>query len=251
MRLGMYLREISRLRVGIAVSALVAALAALWSVADVSVLPPSLHARSLEMASAYTQVIVDTPDSTLFDLRQSTDDIQDMANRALLVGSLMGSPPVAAYIARQAGVPADTLQIQAPRTPEQPLVNAVPGRSNGPSDLLRSTDQYRLDIEADPTVPFLDIYAQAPTASAAGRLANGAVDGVGDYLRQIAASERTPQGEQVQIRQFGRAQGKVINGGIELQVALLAFFFVFVGGCAISAGIARVRRGWSLAAAST
>jgi hypothetical protein len=246
MRFGIFLRELSRLRVGVAVSVLVAALAAVWSVADISLFPPRLHSRSLQLATAYTQVMVDTPYSAVFDLRQNTDDIKTLANRAVLVGSLMGTPPLAADIAHSAGLPADAPQIQAPRTLEQPRVSAVPGRSNGPSDLLRSTAQYRLDIEVDPIVPFLDIYAQAPTAGAAAQLANGAVDGLGSYLRGMAATERTPQAKQVQLRQFGRARGKVINGGVQLQVALLTFLFVFVGGCAVAVAVARVRRGWAL-----
>jgi hypothetical protein len=213
-------------------------------------LPPRVRPRSLEMATAYTQVMVDTPKSALLDLRQSTDDVQALTNRAVLLGSLMASPPVLAYIARRAGVPADVLQVQAPRTPAQPRPRTVPGRSNGPTDLLRSTDQYRLDIQADPIVPFLDIYAQAPTASAAGVLANAAVDGLGDYLRALGA-QGTPRGMQVQLRQFGRARGEVINKGIDLQVALLTFVFVFAVACAAAVAIARIRRGWLLAAAAS
>ncbi len=250
MRFGIYLRELARLRVSLAISVLAAALAALWSVANVGLLPPRLTLRSLQMATAYTQVMVDTPKSALFDLRQNTDDIRYMTNRALLIGSLMASPPVRAYIARRAGVPAETLQVQGPRTPTQPRVSAVPGRSNGPTDIFRTTAQYRLEIAADPVAPFLDIYAQGPTASAARALANGAVDGLGDYVRSLAASQRTPQDLRVQIRQLGRARGEVINQGIDLQIALLSFFIVFAGACAAATALARVRRGYRLAAAS-
>ena len=75
MRLGMHLRELSRLRLAVAVSALVALIAALWSVVNVSLLPPKVTPRSLEMATAYTQIVVDTPKSAILDLRQGTSDI--------------------------------------------------------------------------------------------------------------------------------------------------------------------------------
>jgi hypothetical protein len=250
MRFGMHLRELSRLRVGLAVSVLVALLAGLWSVASIGLFPPSLKSRSLEMATAYTEVMVDTPRSALLDTRQTTDDIHSLVNRAVLVGSLMATPSVRAYIAQRVGVPADILQIEAPRTPFEPAPRKVTGRSNGPMDLFRTTNQYRLDIQADPVVPFLDIYAQGPTASAAGQLANAAVDGVGEYLRNLAASQGTPQRLQVQLRQFGRAQGKVLKKGIQWQIAFLASLAAFAVAATAAVAIGRIKRGWSLEPAS-
>jgi hypothetical protein len=193
--------------------------------------------------------MVDTPKSALLDLNVNTDDIHSLVNRAVLVGSLVATPPVRAYIARHAGVPAAILQIEAPRIPTQPLPRQVSGRSNGPTDLFRSTDQYRLDVQADPSVPFLDVYAQAPTTQAAGELANAAVDGLSTYLHSVGGSEGTQPAVQARIRQFGRAQGKLISNGLQIQVALLAFLisFALAGTAAIAVG--RIKRGWRLAAA--
>lgn len=242
------------MRIGVTLSLVLAAVAALWSVDRISLLPPKLTPRSLAMATAYTQVMVDTPKSALLDLKVDSGHISDMTNRALLVGTLAGSPPVVDFISRRTGVPASELQVQAPSTPAHPAPRSVTGRSNGPTDLLRSPDQYRLDIYADPIVPFLDIYAQAPTASAAAHLANGAVDGLTDYVQSIAASQGSikyaPQYAQIQLRQFGRAQGKAINPGVDFQVAMLTFLIVFAIGCAGNVAIGRIRRGWSLAGAS-
>ena len=250
MRFGTHLRELSRLQIGVALSAVLAAVAALWSVDSIGLLPPRLTPRELEMATAYTQVMIDTPKSALLDLGVNSDGVSAMTNRALVVGTLVASPPVVQYISHRAGVPVDALQIQAPSTPANPAPRTVTGRSNGPVDLLRPPGQYRLDIYADPVVPFLDIYAQAATVSAAGRLANGAVDGLSEYLRSVAASQGTSLASQVQLRQFGRAQGKVINKGVNVQVAMLTFLFVFAIGCATTVALGRIRRGWRLAAAS-
>jgi hypothetical protein len=248
MGLGRHLRELSRLRVGAAVSVGLALLAAVWSVAEISLLPPRLQPRSLEMASAFTQVVVDTPKSAILDLRQGIEDIQSLKNRAVLVGNVMGSPPVRTHIARRAGVPADAVQVVTPRTPQAPRASATPGQKKGPSDLLRSTDQYRLDIQANPTVPVLDIYAQAPTAKGAERLADAAVDGLDDYLQDLAGSQ-TPEQTQVQLRQLGAARGAVLNDGVSFQVAILAFFGMFAVSSAVIVVIARVRRGWFAAGA--
>jgi hypothetical protein len=248
MRFGQHLRELSRLRAGVAASAVLALLAAVWSVAQIGLIPPTLSPRSEEMATAFTQVVVDTPNSAIFDLREQTYDILPLKNRATLLGNLMDSPPVRAYIARRAGVPADVLQVATPRTPAQPRARAVPGKGKGPSDILRSTDQYRLDIQSNPTVPFLDIYAQGPTSKAAEELANAAVDGLGDYLRDVAATQKTPADQVVRLRQLGRAKGEVINGRIQLQVALVSFLLVFAASCAAAVVVARVRRGWTMSA---
>jgi hypothetical protein len=243
----MHLRELSRLPAAMAASALLAAFAAVWSVASISLLPPGLEPRTLNMATASAQVVVDTPHSAVLDLRQGTDDILPLKNRAVLIGTLMGSATVRADIARRAGVPTERLEVVAPRTPQQPRPVEQSGAKKGPGDLLESTDQYRIDIQANPTVPLLNIDAQAPTAESARRLANAAVAGLGDFLRRVAASEKTPKAMQVDLRQLGTAQGRVINGGIQLQVMIVVFTLVFALSCGAAMLIARVRRGWRLA----
>jgi hypothetical protein len=247
MRFGMHLRELARLRVAVAASALLAAFAAVWSVAHISVLPPRLQPRALDMATSYVQILVDTPHSSVLDLRQPTDDIQPLTNRAVLIGTLMASAPVRGYIARRAGVPADRVQVVAPRTQQQPRPTAQAGDKKGPTDLLKSTDQYRLDIQANPTVPLLNVYAQAPTATASQELADAAVTGLGDYLRDVASSDKTPPPVQVKLRQLGLARGRVIDKGVRLQVVFLVFSIVFALSCAGTILVARVRRGWQLA----
>jgi hypothetical protein len=250
MAFGRHLRELMRLRVGVIASTLLATLAAIWSVADISVSPPKLTSRSMEMGTAFTQVVVDTPNSAILDLRQETYDIDSLKNRAVLVGNVMASPPVRGYIARRAHVPDEALQIVTPRTPAEPRARAELGSKKGPGDILESTDQYRLDIQANPTVPVLDVYAQAPTAKASEELANAAVDGLGDYLRELAGSERTPAEMQARLRQLGRAHGEVINDGVKLQVAVVVFLLVFAISSAAVVVVSRVRRGWVAAEAA-
>jgi hypothetical protein len=249
MRFGMHLRELSRLPIGVIVSALLAAFAAVWSVADVSLAPPGLKPRAVDIATAQAQVVVDTPYSAVIDLRQSPD-LDPMKNRAVLIGTLMASAAVRADIAHRAGVPPERLQIVAPRTPDQPRPTEQSGEKKGPADLFKSTDQYRLDVQANPTIPLLTIDAQAPTPEAAQKLANASVTGVGDYLGTLAASELAPDGTRVKLRQLGTAKGSVINHGIRLQVIVVVFSLVFALSCAATMLTARVRRGWQLAVAA-
>lgn len=248
MRLGHRLWTLWRLRPFMAASAVLAAVVATWSVADISLAPPGLQSRSLEMATGTTHVVVDTPKSSIIDLRQNTYSFEALTQRAILLGNVMANGPVREAIAENAGVPVDVLQVAAPLTSRQPRAQVGSANQKRASDLLKSTDQYRLSIQANPTVPVLDIYSQAPTAEKAEILANSAVESLRDYLNQLAATKDIPASDQIQLVQLGRARGKVINEGVDWQVAFLAFLLTFAISCATVIFFSRVRQDWRTAA---
>jgi hypothetical protein len=250
MGFGIRIRGLWQIRGWVAACVAFALFAAIWSVASISFLPPRLTPRALPMATATTQVVVDTPKSTLVDIRQNTYDIDALTNRALLLGNVLASPEVRADIARRAHVPFDQLQVVPPLTPKQPRVLAENGNEKRTTDILKLNGQYRLYVRSNPTVPFLQIYAQTPTAKSAGALANAAVGGIQSYLSDLARSTKTPVDDQVRLMQLGKANGAVINKAIEWQVAFLAFVLVFGVSCATVIWVGRVREGWRLAALS-
>jgi hypothetical protein len=228
--------------------ALLALLVAVWSVEKISFLPPKLSARSLEMATATTHVVVDTPTSTVLDLRQNTYDLEALTQRAILVGNVIANGPVRASIARQAGVPVAAVQITPPLTRQVPSAVVGSGPSKRATDLFKSTNQYRISIQANPTVPLLDIYAQAPSAGSAQKLANAAVDGLRAYLKQLAAAQQIPPKDQIRVLQLGRARGTTINASIDWQTAIVAFLLTFALAAATLILVSRVVRGFQGAA---
>jgi hypothetical protein len=244
MRFGMRLRELWGHRLGLAVSLAIALLAAFWSVEKVSLFPPGVESRNLETASASTRVLVDMPKSLALDLSVQAIDIESLTNRALLVGNLIGSAPVRQAISERVGVPPDRLEISAPITREWPRAMQQAGTRRSTSDILRSPDQYRINVRANPTVPVLEISAQAPTAAAAERLADGAVLGTEDYLRRLAADQNISDRKQVVLEQLGSAKGGVINEGVSVKVAVLSFLLAFSASCAGVLALARIRHGW-------
>lgn len=248
MAFGFRLRELWRLRIGVVVSVMFALVAALWSVDRISVLPPKLEPRSLQMATASTHVLVDTPRSAVLDLRQDTYMLENLTNRTVLLGNVIANGPVRAYIGRRVHVPPGSLKIAVPLTPDQPRARVGPDNERHTTDLLKSTDQYRINIEANPTVPVMDIYAQAPSAEAAATLANSAVDGLRAYLASLARTEETPVASQIRLVQLGRAKGAVINDGVNVQVALLVFLLALVASLTTVVFASRVREGWRLSA---
>ena len=245
MRLGMYLHELARSRIGLAISLAIALLAAMQILFSISLFPPRLETRSVDVATASTHVLVDTPRSTLTDLRQDVYEIRSLSQRAVILGNVMASPPVREFIARRVDVAPDGISATGPLTLEQPREIASAENEPHTSDILQPPDEYRLSIRANPTVPVLDVYSQAPDAEAARGLADAAVDGLQDYLDAVALERRTPADDQVDLQQLGRARGGVINPGAGLAIALVVFALVFTG-CSVGVLlIARVRRGWA------
>jgi hypothetical protein len=236
---GIRLRRLWHLKLGVIVSLIAAAAAAFW-----------LTPRSLEMATASTHVVVDTPTSTLVDLRQDTYSLDALRNRAVLLGNVIAGSRVRQNIARRLDLPVEKLRVQAPLTREQAAPPVDSENARHTSDILKSTDEYRLKVQANLTVPMLDIYAQSPTAESATLLVNAAVQELRAYLADLAAAENTPAKEQIRLIQLGRGRGVVINEGINWQVSLLVFMLAF-GVCAATVVfIDRVRTGWRTASLS-
>jgi hypothetical protein len=246
MALGRRIWHLWQLRPFVAASAVLALVMALWSVYEVSLFPPKLTPRAIEMATATTHVVVDTPTSSVLDLRQNSYDFDAMTQRAIVVGNVMANGTVRESIARRAHVSADRLEITAPFTRKQPRAVATTNPKR-PSDVFESTDQYRINIQANPTVPMLDVYAQAPNAKDAATLANAAVDGLGAYLADLGVTQNVPAQDQLRLLQLGRATGTVINKGVDWQLACLVFILTFALACATTIFVARVRRGFRVA----
>ena len=90
----------------LAASAVVAFVCAIWSVYHISLLPPHLTPRHVEIAGATSHVLVDGDDSYILDGRAQVVDFTSLAQRIELFGTLMASPEVRELIGRRIGVPA-------------------------------------------------------------------------------------------------------------------------------------------------
>lgn len=245
MQLGRHLRELWGHRIGLIASLILALCATLWSVGKVSVFPPSVKPRVLSVSAANTRALVDAPHSAVLDLKTTTQSMVGMTNRGVLIGNVMASEPVREYIGRRAGIPGELLQVASPVTPDFPRPLASSGKKS-PRDIMKSPNEYRLSIQANPTVPIVDIYAEAPTPELAQALANGAVDGMQDYLKDVATAQHVPADRRVRLEQFGRAKGAEINPGIRLKLGVLTFLFVFAAASVTVLAFERVRQGWKL-----
>jgi hypothetical protein len=235
--IGIRLRRLWHLKLGVIVSLVAAIAAAAWT-----------SPRSLEMATASTHVVIDTPTSALVDLRQDTYSLDGLRNRAVLLGNVIAGSRVRQNIADRLDLPVEKVRIQAPLTREQSAPPVDSENARRTSDIVNSTDEYRLNVQANLTVPMLDIYAQSPTAESATILVNSAVQELRRYLAELAAAKDTPPQDQIQLIQLGKGKGVVLNEGVNWQVALLDFLITF-GICASTMiFLDRIRAGWLVAA---
>jgi len=250
MGIGIRIRQLWHHKHWVAIGLVVAVAAAILSCYRVTLRPFGLSPRALDMATATTHVLVDTPDSVMVDLRRNTYSLQDLTNRAVVLGNVMTSSGVEAGIARRAHIPLGLLRIEAPLTPQEAALPVTAQNQRKITDIIKSNNQYRLNLQVDPIVPMLDIYAQAPSARSAAALANGAVAELSAYLSSVARSEATPAKDRLRLHQLGRARGVVINAGVQYQFAVLAFVLTLLAWCATVLFVARVRRGWQVAVAA-
>ncbi len=247
-RLPLKVRPRLRLRGRYLAAFVVAAAAAILTIYQVSLLPPSAHSRDWEIGAASTTVLVDTPQSDILNLHASTDEFGSLQARAALIGNLMATDPVKTLIAKFVGLPPSRIQVTSPVTANVPQTLTEPGSGASASDILASADHYKLQLQVDPTVPVLHVYAQAPSGGAAIDLANDSVKGIKQYLASLTNKQGLNPAAHVDLIQLGSAYGGVINSGVSKEIALLVFCTAFASVLFAAALLRRFRVGWKLGA---
>lgn len=243
MEFALILRELSKRRLALGIGVLVAALAAILSVYRFDGL--GLEARSLQYSSASTQVFVDTPSSVLGNLTPSFEPLQA---RATVYANFMASPTFLGLIGQQVGIPGDQIYAAGPIDPSVPRVVQEPTAVQRNVEITGETTPYRLNFNHDPNLPTIGIYAQAPNTKQAIQLANAAAASLAQYVTTLQSSGNTPRQSRVVIRQLGRANGGVVNGGIRKTLMFMVFVGVFLIWCVLMLVTGRFRETWRVSA---
>lgn len=225
----------------VALGAVIAAVAATISIYQVGLFPPSLTSRTNVFATASTQMLVDTPNSSFANLGE---EMEPMNVRAGVFARFLASPLAIDLIAREAKLPSDAIEAQGPYEQGLPLFAQEPTAEKRSSQIIGERALYRLRFENNPNLPIVTVFAQAPTKDEAIRLADAAPAALGTYIRGIQSEQDTPANRRVEIRQLGEATGGVVNAGVNLQIAGLVFFVVLVGWCLLLVPAQTIARGW-------
>ncbi len=218
-----------RLIAVLAASAVVAFVAAGLNSGMLSLFPPGLKQSDLQTATAQVGVMVDEPASNPSIVRRVAldQDQETLIKHAELYGRVLASTPVLNRIAAIARVPADQLSGLARTTGNVPTALTEPDSERRVSDIRDSQLPYRLEVQARPGTPVIDVFTQAPTPGQATALADGAIVALRGYLASTADDQAYDAARVPQLRQLGSPRGGVVGSRMPLIIAVLTFGITF------------------------
>jgi hypothetical protein len=226
---------------------LVAALLAAMLVSyRVGLAPPELRQRSLQIGAASSQILVDTPDSTLVS-GATPEKFDTLAARARVYGEYLSTLQARARISEISGVPAASLTTSGPFSPESGQVsyqNQTSASRGG--EILKEGASNRLVFVAQEGIPIINVDAQAADASTAIRLAHASFITLRQYVRglQRSAADGRRDGEGVIVRQLGAPEGGTIGGSNNRILMALAFLLVSAVGFVLILALPQMAERW-------
>jgi len=256
MELVSIIRQLWRRKLLVLLVLLVAFCVAIWSTYKV----PSMEKRGLQLGAASSQILVDSPASTLVE-GVDANQLTTLSTRARVYAQYLSSLQARDEIAKASGIPARAIKTSGPFSSDIPRVNYQnqPSESRA-NDVLKEGAGYRLIFDAQEGVPIITVSAQAPTAQAAIKLARASFVALNQYVQKLqreadAIPEKPlPKGaipqvttdNGVQVRQLGDPEGGTIGSGNGKILMVFVFLAVALLGCALIAILPGMARHWSL-----
>lgn len=190
-----------------------------------------LKKPAVPTGTATAQLMVDSPQSALADLRQDTIPL---TTRASVFAQFMASSLIQQRIAAVLGVPTAEITTEGPFSVAGQSLNAVtPSEARGPQ-LTATKKLYRLTFVAQDQLPLVTVSAQAPTGAQAAKLADAVYPAVSGYLQGLQKTATPPSGlipfkNRVTLRQLGPSQvgSENSHGAIVLMAAAFAGLLLF------------------------
>lgn len=222
------IKELYLRRGWVAIGVAVAVFAGLSTAYKINLFPPSLDKKALTVGTADTQILIDTPSSSLTDLGVRLDPL---AERASVYTRFMTSRPVRAAIAREVGLKESELITEAPLNANLPKTAQEPVAAHRNKKLIEEDRAYRLRFQTDTGLPTITIFAQAPRVEDAIRLADAGAAGFARYVKAVQAKQSIPRARRVQVRQLGQAEGGLVSESVNRTLALVTFTGAFIAWC--------------------
>jgi hypothetical protein len=242
-------RQLWRQKKWLAVVLVVAALASTLVSYSVSLSPFGLHRRTLQVAAASSQILVDSPRSTLVD-GASTEAFDALAARARIYGEYLSTLQARARIAAISGVSPASITTSGPFSPESGQVSYQNQTSaSRAGEILEEGAQNRLVFTAQEGVPIISVNAQAATAATAIRLAHASFVTLREYIGNLEAThtQGKPAGNgasDVTVRQLGAPEGGTVGSSNSVMLMALAFAVIVGIGCTLILVLPRMVRRW-------
>jgi len=216
-----------KLLVGIVLALAIAA--AIFSAYRVS--SGGLENRSLAVAAASSQILVDSPDSTLVQGAE-LGTFEALATRAKIYGQYLASLAARREIAKLSGVPARSIATAGPfSSATGQSAYSTQSSEERAGELLQEGAQNRLVFTAQEGVPILTVDAQSASSDTAIALASASFTTLENYVKSLEADGK-PVRQGVTVRELGAPEGGTLGGSNNLILMALAFLLVFGLGCA-------------------
>ena len=224
-------RELWQRKFLVGLVVVLALFAAILSAYRFSPVPPSFEKRSLTVAAASSQILVDSTNSTLVTGAEA-GELDALATRAKIYGQYLSSLAAREEIARRVGIPPEAISTSGPFSPAtgQQEYAAQPAGERA-DELLQEGAGNRLVFTAQEGVPILTVSAQAATTDRAVALAAASFETLKAYVDKLRASGK-PVRQGVTVRQLGAPEGGMLGGSNNMILMVLAFLLVFGLGCA-------------------
>ena len=195
----------------------------------VSLSPPALQSKSFDVASATTQVLLDSPQGSLVGIDQ---DITRLAVRASIFATFMRSGSLTTKIAERAGIPPQMLTSDGPYTGPGDPNQGEPNAEKRAEQLVSEGMLYRLRFDSgrsEKPLPLLTIFAQAPTVEEAERLADAGAAELKHYVDTQAEANDVPVEGRLVVQQIQRADGGIVTRSITKKAVAITSVVVFLG----------------------
>src|SRR3954453_21836496 len=224
-------RELWQRKLLVGLVVLFALLAAVYSAYRISVSPPALTKRALSVSAASSQILIDSPQSTLVTGAEA-GTLDALATRAKIYGRYLSSLAARAEIAKRVGISPESISTSGPFSPAtgQESYASQPSGDRA-EELLQEGAQNRLVFTAQEGVPILTVSAQAGTSDRAVALAGASFEVLREYVRRLGVGGE-PVRNGVIVRQLGAPEGGTLGGSNNMILMVLAFLLVFALGCA-------------------
>ena len=210
MQLVLILKELLRHRRWLAIGPVFVAVVVGYAVHSLA--PPTVQ------WTAQGQMFVDSSSSAISNSWEAFDGL---GTRAPVYANMMTSSVVLQYVAKASGIPADEIAVTGPVDDTGLRSGHAPTAPGGP---------YSLTLDVTIPQPIIRITAVAPTRQSALALANGAVQGLSQYVTHLATTENIPFARQIVIRDLGYPTALSEANGLTTMIIVpvaIAVFFVW------------------------
>jgi hypothetical protein len=222
-------------------SACLGLFAVFLSLYQVSVFPPSIQKRYLERGAAIGRAAVEVQPTRELNTPPA---YEGQAKRGDLIANVMASEPVRELTAARLGIDADQIAAKSLLNEGVPQAFSEPKNEDRAVSIVESEAPYELELQARPTVPVIEIYAEGPTQAGAEALVSASIVAANQYLGRVAVREGLGSIQPVSLTQLGPPRGGPLESTAPKEIALLAFLIIFCISFALLWTIAEARRGW-------